>query len=98
MIVCSCAVISDHDIEAALLDVLSDLDAPIPTPGLVYRQLGRRMVCGGCAPVAVEIIYEKMDDLEQRGLVCPYRCANVRSRLAPLRRRELQAGPSKEAE
>ena len=38
MIICSCAVISDHDIEMAVLDIMSGPDAPIPTPGVVYRQ------------------------------------------------------------
>ncbi len=39
MIVCSCTVISDRDIEGALLEILRAPDAPIPTPGIVYRHL-----------------------------------------------------------
>ena len=33
MIVCSCQQVSDFDIELALLDILNEPEAPIPTPG-----------------------------------------------------------------
>ena len=39
MIVCSCSVISDTDIEQALVEIMSQPDAPLPTPGVVYRHL-----------------------------------------------------------
>ncbi|MBO0765778.1 MAG: hypothetical protein J2P50_14505 [Hyphomicrobiaceae bacterium] len=81
MIVCSCAVISDAEIEAALVEILSLPDAPLPTPGVVYRRLQKKMVCCGCAPLAVSTIYQKIDDLAQRGLVCPYACASAQGRL-----------------
>ena len=45
MIVCSCAVISDAQIEEALIEILSLPNAPLPTPGVVYRHLERKMVC-----------------------------------------------------
>ncbi len=92
MILCSCAVITDHDIETALLEILSQPNAPIPTPGLVYRHLGKRMNCCGCAPVAVDIIYAKMDKLEQMGLACPCACASARSRLEQARRNGASPG------
>jgi hypothetical protein len=81
MIVCSCAVISDQDIERALAEILSRPDAPLPTPGVVYRQLEKRMVCCGCSPLAVGTIYRKIDELAAKGVVCPYACASVRGRL-----------------
>ena len=81
MIICSCTMISDKDVEDALVEILNQPDAPIPTPGVVYRHLSRRMNCCGCAPLAVETIYKKMDDLENRGLICPYVCATARSKL-----------------
>ena len=81
MIVCSCTVISDRDIEAALLDILSQPDAPIPTPGVVYRHLQKRMNCCGCAPLAVETIYNKVDELEKKGLIPSYVCASTRNKL-----------------
>ncbi len=81
MIVCSCTVISDRDIEAALIDVLSKPNAPIPTPGVVYRHLRKRMNCCGCAPLAVETIYNKVEELERRGVISPQVCATARSKL-----------------
>ena len=81
MIVCSCAAVSDHEIELALLDLLNRPEAPIPTPGLVYRHLAKRMSCCACAPLAVETIYAKLEALEKKGLVCPYRSLSTRESL-----------------
>lgn len=81
MIVCSCQQVSDFDIELALLDILNEPEAPIPTPGVVYRYMQRRMQCCGCAPLAVDVIYAKLEDLEARGLICPYRSLSTRERL-----------------
>lgn len=80
MLVCSCAVISDHDIELALLDLMSRDDAPLPTPGVVWRHLAKKMNCCGCAPLAVDTIYAKLEALEARGLVSPHLCASVKVR------------------
>jgi hypothetical protein len=91
MIVCSCAVVSDHDIELALLDLLNRPEAPIPTPGLIYRHLEKRMSCCCCAPVAVETIYAKLEELERKGLVCPYRSLSTRERLMRLSLRSKQS-------
>ncbi len=71
MIVCSCQTVSDFDIELALLDILNQPEAPIPTPGVVYRHMQKRMQCCGCAPLAVDVIYAKLEDLERRGLRLP---------------------------
>jgi hypothetical protein len=87
MIVCSCAVISDHDIERALIDILSQPNAPIPTPGVVYRHLSKKMDCCGCVPLTVETIYAKMELLEAKGLVCPCACADLRGKLIKFRPR-----------
>jgi len=81
VIICSCTMISDDDIEDALVEILNQPDAPIPTPGVVYRHLSRRINCCACAPLAVETIYKKMDELEKKGLICPNVCATARSRL-----------------
>src|SRR5262245_42052311 len=81
MIVCSCAVISDAEIEQALVEILSAPDAPLPTPGVVYRHLEKKMVCCGCAPLAVSTIYQKIDELAQKGLACPYACKSAQGRL-----------------
>lgn len=81
MIVCSCTMISDSDIESALVEILGQPNAPIPTPGVVYRHLQKRMNCCGCAPLAVETIYAKVEELERKGLVCANVCATARSKL-----------------
>ncbi len=81
MIICSCTVITDRDIEGALLEILNAPDAPIPTPGIVYRHLSKRMNCCGCAPLAVETIYNKVDELEKKGLISPSICETTRSKL-----------------
>jgi hypothetical protein len=81
MIVCSCQVITDAEIELALVGILSEPNAPLPTPGVVYRRLAKRMVCCGCSPLAVRTIYEKIDQLAAKGVVCPYACAQARGRL-----------------
>lgn len=81
MIVCSCNVITDAHIETVLLDIFSKPDAPIPTPGLVYRELSKRMNCCSCVPLAVSVIYERLDALERRGQICRFRCANIRDKL-----------------
>ena len=111
MIVCSCLAITDEDIEQALVEILSQPDAPLPTPGVVYRHLRKKMVCCGCSPLAVSTIYEKIDQLAEKGVVCPYACACAQGRLlkcasdtpaqkliehAPIvRRRAAQAGPGR---
>ena len=87
MIVCHCNVITDADIGRALLYLLNLPDAPIPTPGLVYRTLNQRFNCFSCAPLAVETIYSAMERLEKQGLICPYRSAATKKRLARLSRR-----------
>jgi bacterioferritin-associated ferredoxin len=101
MIVCSCQQVSDFDIELALLDILNEPEAPIPTPGVVYRYMQRRMQCCGCAPLAVDVIYAKLEDLEARGLICPYRSLSTRERLQRIQqqqRRGKQAATASEAE
>jgi hypothetical protein len=74
-------VISDADIEQALVEILSSPEAPLPTPGVVYRHLEKKMVCCGCAPLAVSTIYQKIDELAEKGLACPYACASAQGRL-----------------
>ncbi|MBO0741382.1 MAG: hypothetical protein J2P51_08135 [Hyphomicrobiaceae bacterium] len=81
MIVCSCLIITDAEIEQALLEILRCRDAPLPTPGVVYRHLAKKMVCCGCSALAVSTIYKKIDELAEKGVVCPYACATAQGRL-----------------
>lgn len=82
MIVCSCTMLTDSDIELALVEIMSQPEPPLPTPGVVYRHLEKKMICCGCAPLAVSTIYEKIDGLARRGLICPYACASAQGHLA----------------
>jgi len=84
MIICSCTVITDHDIESALIEILKEPNALIPTPGVVFRHLQKKMNCCGCAPLAIETIYTKMTELLERGVICPDKCAEVRGKLLRL--------------
>lgn len=84
MLICSCAVVSDRDIEQALLEIMNQPGAPLPTPGVVWRHLSKKMNCCGCAPLAVSTIYEKMESLEAQGLISPCACAAALERLVRL--------------
>lgn len=85
MIICSCTVITDKDIEQAVLEIMSVDNAPLPTPGIVYRHLSKKMNCCSCAPIAVSVIYKKVEELEKRGLICPCACQTARSKLLQLK-------------
>ena len=53
MIVCSCQVITDKDIHAAIDWMRSSDPAAIITPGKIYHALGKSMKCGGCVKLFV---------------------------------------------
>lgn len=48
MLICSCAVISDHDIRNAIQWMRASDPLAVITPGKVYRALGKNPDCGGC--------------------------------------------------
>jgi bacterioferritin-associated ferredoxin len=54
MIVCSCNVLSDHDVRSA---VAASKDAP-RNAKQIWRCLGRNAECGSCARAIKAIIYE----------------------------------------
>lgn len=97
MIICSCAVISDRDIENALVEILSQPDAPLPTPGVVYRHMAKSMACCGCAPLAVSTIYALVEKLEREGRVCPDACATAKVKLIRLDQKRLELNRRREA-
>lgn len=84
MIVCSCTVITDAHIETALLEILNQPDAPIPTPGVVFRHLSKRMNCCGCAPLLVSTIYAIVQKLEREERICPCACQSAKTKLERL--------------
>jgi bacterioferritin-associated ferredoxin len=69
MIVCSCNVISDHDVRAAM----STADALPRTPGQVYRCLGCSAECGRCARTIKKIVDEALGACAKAcGSGCPH--------------------------
>jgi bacterioferritin-associated ferredoxin len=64
MIVCSCNVLSDHDVRKAL-----ESTNPPSTPGRVHRHFGCKPQCGRCARSLRELIDEA--DLEAPVLELP---------------------------
>ncbi len=87
MIVCSCAVISDRDIELAVVEIMSASVALLPTPGVVFRHLNKKMNCCTCAPLAVSTIYAAMDRLAADTRVCPFVLAEAREKLIRIEER-----------
>ena len=57
MIICSCNVLSDHDVRAA---VSAAADTLPRTPGQVYRCLGCSAECGRCARTIKKILDEAL--------------------------------------
>lgn len=91
MIVCSCNVITDADIEQALVEIMHSPTPPLPTPGIVWKHLSARMKCCGCAPLAVETIYAKMEKLEREGEICPHLGRAMRGQLIRLKNARMRA-------
>jgi hypothetical protein len=89
VIICSCAVITARDIDLAVTEIMCADDAPIPTPGVVFRHLNKRMNCCSCAPVAVGAIYAAMDRLAATTHVCPFILAEARAKLIRLEDRRV---------
>lgn len=87
MIVCSCAIVTDRDIDRAVAEIMGSSPALLPTPGVVFRHLNKRMNCCTCAPLTVSLIYDSMDRLEAGTNVCPYSLAEARRKLATLEER-----------
>ncbi len=87
MIVCQCAVITDRDVEVAVGEIMSAGPGLLPTPGVVFRHLNKKMNCCTCAPVAVSAIYAAMDRLAQSTRVCPFALAEARAKLVLIEER-----------
>ena len=58
MIVCSCNIITRHDIEAVIEGILAEDPYAVLTPNLLYHRLGRRGKCCGCFPHVTNILVE----------------------------------------
>jgi len=58
VIVCSCNILSCHDIRKGVDTLLSDDLHAVLTPGKIYAALGKRMKCGGCMPNTIGVIHQ----------------------------------------
>ena len=56
MIVCSCSVITSQDIAEAVEALRTNDPFVVLTPGLIYRQLGKRPSCGSCLPLITKLM------------------------------------------
>ncbi|MEM9097509.1 MAG: (2Fe-2S)-binding protein [Pseudomonadota bacterium] len=57
MIVCSCTLVTDHDIRRAVAWMRASDPQVMITPGKVYRALGKKADCGGCIRLFVDTIW-----------------------------------------
>lgn len=64
MIICSCQIITSDDIERAVAWMRAADPQVMVTPGKVYRALGKKAVCGGCASLFVAAVHSVPDDGE----------------------------------
>ena len=58
MIVCSCNVITNRDLESVIEEILVADPYAVLTPNLLYHRLGRRGRCCGCFPHVTRILVE----------------------------------------
>jgi bacterioferritin-associated ferredoxin len=56
MIVCSCNMITSQDVAEAVSALRTEDPLVVLTPGLIYRQLGKRPSCGSCLPLITELM------------------------------------------
>jgi bacterioferritin-associated ferredoxin len=92
VIICQCNVVTDRDLEAAVADIISKPEAPLPTPGVVFRHLSKKMNCCTCAPLTIRIIYDTIERLAKSGRVCPFASADFCAKLIRLetKKREIE--------
>jgi bacterioferritin-associated ferredoxin len=56
MIVCSCSMITAKDIANSVAAIRTADPIVVLTPGLIYRQLGKRPSCGSCLPLITQLM------------------------------------------
>jgi bacterioferritin-associated ferredoxin len=64
MIVCHCNVLTKATISEAIEDLIDEDPYQLITPGLVYRQLGKRGKCCGCFPQVVDLIVQRLEEFQ----------------------------------
>lgn len=64
MIVCHCNVLTKQAITQAIEELVSADRFRLITPGLVYKQLGKRGKCCGCFPQVVGLIVARLEEFQ----------------------------------
>ena len=84
MIVCSCSIITSKDIADAVAALRTNDPFVVLTPGLIYRQLGKRPSCGSCLPLITELMvaYDEEGPSSRRGRAATDRPMRTPSRNA----------------
>jgi len=72
MIVCHCNLIDHHEIEATANRMEAADPWGLITPVAVYKALGKRPRCGGCLPLAANIIHTRNVCATSSNGVCPF--------------------------
>jgi bacterioferritin-associated ferredoxin len=55
MIVCSCSLITSEEVADAVEALRTKDPFVVLTPGLIYRELGKRPSCGNCLPLITKL-------------------------------------------
>lgn len=64
MIVCSCNVISDKEIKAAVEELVGNDPDVVLTPGRIYRAICCRPKCGTCLQHVVKLMHEHRENMQ----------------------------------
>ena len=66
MIVCSCNVITSHEIESVITGFLEADEWQLITPGMVYHAMAKRGKCCGCFPRVIDMIVSVSEAYHRR--------------------------------
>lgn len=66
MIICSCNVLTDKDLERAAAEIRDDPSGRIVTPGGCFKKLNCRPKCGNCFPMVVQVIHRSYNNSKLR--------------------------------
>ncbi len=69
MLICHCNLITEKEVEAAILALLDADPWQLIVPAKVYHSLSKRGRCCGCFPNVVETIIRVTEDYHRRSIV-----------------------------
>jgi bacterioferritin-associated ferredoxin len=79
MIVCSCTMITSKDVAEAVASLRTKDPLVVLTPGLIYRQLGKRPSCGSCLPLITKLMVAYDEEGPSAAAAMPHRTAHEES-------------------